>query len=151
ANAQTGVTMTALLTKLEDHGYGLASCPAPGDLTLGGVLAIDGHGTAIRVNGERQVPGQTFGTISNLIVSLTAIVWDRSQGAYVARTYQRSDSEMRALLVHLGRALIVRATLRVAANQRVRCVSRTDITADTLFAPPAEAGAHSFAALVEGC
>jgi hypothetical protein len=30
-------------------------------------------------------------------------------------------------------------------------VSRTDITADTLFAPPAEAGKQSFAALVEGC
>ena len=149
--AQTGVTMTALLTELEDHGYGVASCPAPGDLTLGGVLAIDGHGTAIRVSSAQSLPGQTFATISNLIVSVTAIVWDESKGAYIARTYQRSDSEMRALLVHLGRALIVRATLRVAPNQRVRCVSRTDITADTLFAPPAEAGKQSFAALVEGC
>ncbi|HET9171905.1 MAG TPA: cholesterol oxidase substrate-binding domain-containing protein [Actinospica sp.] len=149
--AQTGVTMTALLTELEVHGYGVASCPAPGDLTLGGVLAVDGHGTAIRVNDEPRLPGQTYGTISNLIVSLTAIVWDASQGAYVARTYQRSEPEMRALLVHLGRALIVQATLRVAPNQRVRCVSRTDITADTLFAPPAEAGGRSFAALVEEC
>ncbi|HTJ70175.1 MAG TPA: cholesterol oxidase substrate-binding domain-containing protein [Actinospica sp.] len=149
--AQTGVAMTALLTELEEHGYGVASCPAPGDLTLGGVLAVDGHGTAIPVSGESTVPGQTFGTISNLITSVTAVVWDASQGAYVARTFARSDSEMRALLVHLGRALIVEATLRVAPNQRVRCVSRTDITADTLFAAPEHAGEHSFAALVEGC
>ena len=149
--AQTGVTMTSLLTELEEHGYGVASCPAPGDLSLGGVLAIDGHGTAIRVSSDPGLPGQTFGTISNLITSLTAVVWDESQGTYVARTYQRSDSEMRSLLVHLGRALIVEATLRVAPNQRVRCVSRTDITADTLFAPPETAGEHSFAALVEDC
>ncbi|MBR7827328.1 FAD-binding protein [Actinospica sp. MGRD01-02] len=149
--AQTGVTMTALLTELEEHGYGFASCPAPGDLSLGGVLAIDGHGTAVAVDGAAKTPGQTFGTVSNLIVSLTAVVWDESQQAYVARTYLRSDSEMRALLVHLGRALIVQATLRVAPNQRLRCVSRTDLAAQRLFAPPAEAGEESFAALLEGC
>jgi FAD/FMN-containing dehydrogenase len=147
--AQTGVAMTALLSELERHGYGVASCPAPGDLSLGGVLAVDGHGTAIPVSGSPQLPGQTFGTISNLITSITAIVWDDSQGTYVARDFDRSDSEMRALLVHLGRALVVQATLRVAPNQRVRCVSRTDITADTLFAAPENAGEHSFAALVE--
>jgi FAD/FMN-containing dehydrogenase len=149
--AQTGVSMTQLLTELEQHGYGVASCPAPGDLSLGGVLAIDGHGTAIRVKGQPEEPGQTYGTISNLITSVTAIVWDGGQGAYVTRRFDRPAAEMRALLVHLGRALIVEATLRVAPNQRLRCVSRTDITADTLFAPPGQAGEHSFAALVEGC
>jgi len=149
--AQTGVTMTQLLTELEDHGYGLAACPAPGDLSLGGVLAIDGHGTAVPVAGQANVPGQTFGTVSNLITELTAIVWDESQDAYVARTFARGDAEMSALLVHLGRALLVSATLRVAANERVRCVSRTDVTADTLFAPPEQAGEQSFAAFVEEC
>jgi hypothetical protein len=94
--AQTGVSMTQLLTELEDHGYGLAACPAPGDLSLGGVLAIDGHGTVIPVAGEASVPGQTFGTLSNLITELTAIVWDGSQGTYVARGYSRADAEMSA-------------------------------------------------------
>jgi len=149
--AQTGVTMTQLLTELEDHGYGLAACPAPGDLSLGGVLAVDGHGTAVPVAGQATVPGQTFGTVSNLITELTAIVWDESQDAYVARNFARGDAEMSALLVHLGRALLVSATLRVAENERVRCVSRTDVTADTLFAPPEQAGEESFAAYVEQC
>ena len=149
--AQTGVTMVDLLSELEARGYGLAACPAPGDLTLGGVLAIDGHGTAVPVAGSAGVQGQTFGTVSNLVTEATAIVWDESQNAYVARTFKRSDPEMGALLVHLGRALIVSATLRVAPNQRLRCVSRTDITAKTLFAPPESAGDESFAAFVESC
>ena len=149
--AQTGVTMTQLLTELEDHGYGLAACPAPGDLSLGGVLAIDGHGTVVPVAGEAAVPGQTFGTLSNLITEITAVVWDESQDAYVARTFSRADAEMSALLVHLGRTVLVSATLRVAENQRLRCVSRTDVTADTLFAAPEQAGNESFAALVDQC
>jgi len=143
--------MTQLLTELEDHGYGLAACPAPGDLSLGGVLAIDGHGTAVPVAGATEVAGQTFGSVSNLITEITAVVWDESQDAYVARTFARADSEISALLVHIGRALLVSATLRVAANERLRCVSRTDITADTLFAAPQDAGEESFAAYVEQC
>lgn len=46
--AQTGVSMLTLLTALENAGYGVTATPAPGDLSLGGVLAIDGHGTAVR-------------------------------------------------------------------------------------------------------
>ena len=147
--AQTGIAMQDLLAFLESQGFGLAACPAPGDLTLGGVLAIDGHGTAVPVSGQSSVPGQTFGSVSNLVTELTAIVWDADQQAYVTRDFYRSAPEAAALLVHLGRALIVSATLRIGANQRLRCVSRTDVTADTLFAPPAKAGAESFAAFVE--
>lgn len=147
--AQTGVTMDALLAALEGQGYGLAASPAPGDLTLGGVLAIDGHGTVVPVDGASGVPGQTFGSVSNLVTELTAIVWDPSQNTYAARTFARSDAQAAALLVHLGRALIVSATLRVAPNQRLRCVSRTDVSADRLFAPPESAGPDSFAAFVE--
>ncbi len=43
--------------QLETAGYGLAATPPPGDLTLGGVLAIDGHGTAIPANGETRDAG----------------------------------------------------------------------------------------------
>ena len=47
--AQTGVTMDTLLDSLSARsGLGLTANPAPGDLTLGGVLAIGGHGTAIK-------------------------------------------------------------------------------------------------------
>lgn len=147
--AQAGVTMESLLTSLETAGYGLTACPAPGDVTLGGVLAIDGHGTAVPAAGETLAPGGTYGSVSNLVMSLTAVVWDAAQGAYVAETFQRSDPRIQALLVHLGRTLVVEATLRVGPVERLRCVSRTDISADTLFAPPAEAGGESFAAFIE--
>ena len=50
--AQSGVTMDTLLQKLEDAGVGLMAHPAPGDITVGGALAIDGHGTAIPAAGE---------------------------------------------------------------------------------------------------
>lgn len=45
--AQTGATMEALLAHLADRGLGLTAVPAPGELTVGGVLAIGGHGTAV--------------------------------------------------------------------------------------------------------
>ena len=144
--ALTGITIESLLTRLEQAGYGVTACPAVGEMTLGEALAIGAHGTAIPAGGETRVPGRTYGSLSNLIVSLTVVVWDATQQAYVARTVRRTDPRISALLVHLGRALVVAATLRVAPLQRLRCVSRTDLSAATVFAPPATAGPHSFAA-----
>ena len=60
-SAQTGVTMEALLKQLERVKLGFVATPAPGDLTLGGVLAIDGHGTGIPAQGESRLPGQSYG------------------------------------------------------------------------------------------
>lgn len=57
-SAQTGVTMEALLKQLERVKLGFVATPAPGDLTLGGVLAIDGHGTGIPAQGESRLPGR---------------------------------------------------------------------------------------------
>jgi hypothetical protein len=50
--AQAGVTMDALTTALAAAGYGLCAMPAPGDITLGGMLAINAHGSAIPGTGE---------------------------------------------------------------------------------------------------
>lgn len=149
--ALTGITMQSLLARLEQAGYGLTSCPAFGDMTLAEALAIGACGTAIPADGETRASGHTYGSLSNLIISLTAIVWDATQQAYVARTVRRTDPRMGALLVHHGRALIVAATLRVGPLQHLRCVSRTDLSAATVFAPPATAGPHSFAASLGRC
>ncbi|PWI20305.1 FAD-linked oxidase [Streptomyces sp. Act143] len=134
--AGSGVTLEALLTFLEGHGLGVTACPAPGDLTLGGALAIDAHGTAVPARGEERLPGQTYGSLSNRLLSVTAVVWDEASGAYVLRTYDRSESDAAALLTHLGRTLVTEVVLRVGANSNLRCVSRTDIPAAELFAPP---------------
>jgi FAD/FMN-containing dehydrogenase len=136
-----GATMNELLAFLEQHGLGVTACPAPGDITVAGALAIDGHGTAIRADGEEPVPGHTYGSLSNLIVSLTAVVWNARTSEYALRRFERSEREIDALLVHLGRAFITEVELRVGANCNLRCQSFVDIPASELFAAPDSAGA----------
>ncbi len=136
----TGVTLEALLTYLEEYGLGVTAAPAPGNLTLGGALAIDAHGTAVPAQGEGRLPGHTYGSLSNLVLSLTAVVWDEASGAYVLRTYARDEPDCAALLAHLGRALLTEVVLRVGANTDLRCVSRTDIPAGELFAASGAGG-----------
>ncbi|MET9972143.1 FAD-binding protein, partial [Streptomyces sp. NPDC006356] len=138
--AGTGVTLEALLTYLEERGLGVTAAPAPGNLTLGGALAVDAHGTAVPAQGEELPAGHTYGSLSNLVLSLTAVVWDEGSGAYVLRTYDRDEAECAALLTHLGRALVTEVVLRVGANSNLRCVSRTDIPAAELFAAPGTEG-----------
>jgi FAD/FMN-containing dehydrogenase len=134
--AQTGVTMDALLQELENAGLGLTAHPAPGDITIGGALAIDGHGTAIPAIGESIIPGHTYGSVSNLILSLTAVVWSTAQGQYVLRTFDRSDPAIQPLLTHLGRTFITEVTLQVGVNSRLRCQSFVDVAASALFGAP---------------
>jgi FAD/FMN-containing dehydrogenase len=113
---QAGATMDTLTTALAAAGYGLCAMPAPGDITVGGMLAINAHGSAIPGTGETRQPGQTYGSLSNLILSLTAVVWDSAQSQYVLKTFQRSDPDIRPFLAHLGRAFITEVTLQVAAS-----------------------------------
>ena len=87
--AGAGVTMDTLTAALAAAGYGLCAMPAPGDITLGGLLAINAHGSAIPGTGETPLAGQSYGSLSNLIVSLTAVVWSSAQGQYTLRTFQR--------------------------------------------------------------
>ena len=133
--AQTGVTMDVLLQDLENAGLGLTAHPAPGDITIGGALAIDGHGTAVPA-GETIIPGHTYGSVSNLILSLTAVVWSASQGQYVLRTFERSDPAIQPLLTHLGRTFVTEVTLQVGANTRLRCQSFVNVPASALFGAP---------------
>lgn len=147
--AGAGATMEALLGRLEDSGLGLTAAPAPGDITVAGALAIDAHGTAIPAAGEAPTSGHTYGSLSNLITALTAVVWSPSAGEYVLRRFERGDPATKALLVHLGRAFVTEVELRVGANSNLRCQSFTDITAAELFAPPGSSG-RTFASFVEG-
>ena len=135
-----GTSMESLLGYLESRGCGVTSCPAPGDLTVGGVLAIDGHGTGIPASGESAVEGRTWGTMSNRVISLTVIAWDEELGRYAIRTVERSDPDAAALMVSLGRAMILEAVLRVEPNHNLRCESWTSISGAELFAPPGSGG-----------
>ncbi|MFI9587727.1 cholesterol oxidase substrate-binding domain-containing protein [Streptomyces sp. NPDC052236] len=138
--AQAGVTLETLMAFLADHGLGVTNTPAPGELTLGGTLAIDAHGTSVPADGESARPGHTYGSLSNLVLSLTAVVWDSDQDAYVVKTFHRgTDEECEALATHLGRGLIVEAEIQAGADIPLRCQSRVDLTADELFAAPGSA------------
>ncbi len=138
--AQAGVTMDVLLQDLENAGLGIMACPAPGDITLGGALAIDAHGTAIPATGETLKAGMTYGSLSNLILSLTVVAWNAGTSSYTLQTFTRSNPAIKAFLTHVGRAFVVSATLQVGANYRLRCQSYVTIPATTLFAPQGSGG-----------
>lgn len=140
---QAGATMQELLGYLEtaagagNTGYSFPHAPAPGHLTVGGVLAIDAHGSAIPSENENF--NCSYGSLSNQILSFKAVVTDPDSStpdAYTIKTFNRCDTDAKALLVHLGRAFIVEATLQVIENYYLRCVSHTDLTSDVLFAAP---------------
>ncbi|MEU9133717.1 cholesterol oxidase substrate-binding domain-containing protein [Kitasatospora sp. NPDC048540] len=147
--ARTGADMEALLAFLADRGLGLAACPAPGELTVGGVLAIGGHGTAVEPAGAAALPGHGYGTVSNQVVRFTAVVLDPALDRYVLRTFERAEADAAAFLVHLGRAFLTEVELRVGQDQRLRCVSRLDIPAAELLAP-AGSGPRTLAGLLAG-
>ncbi|SDZ45717.1 FAD binding domain-containing protein [Micromonospora pattaloongensis] len=137
---QSGAALEALLEYLGTAGYGVTATPAPGDLSVGGALAIGAHGTAVPAAGERRLRGATYGSLSNLVVSCTAVVWDAERDGYTLRTFHRSEPEAAAFLVQLGRAFLTEVTLRVAPDRPLRCLSRVDIPAAELFAPPGAPG-----------
>lgn len=138
--AQAGITMEALLTALEAKGLGMTATPAPGDLTLGGVLAIDGHGTAVPRTGEVKPAGHTYGSVSNLVQEITAVVWDTATSAYVLRTFARGHADAGALMAHVGRAFVTEVVLQTGVNQRLRCQSWFNIPATEMFAPAGSSG-----------
>ncbi|GAA3222244.1 cholesterol oxidase substrate-binding domain-containing protein [Actinocorallia longicatena] len=144
---QTGCQMDRLMQILEDDNLGFMSIPFPGGITIGGVLAINAHGSSVPATGETRPSGMTYGSMSNTIRSLTAVVWNGS--AYTLKTFQRTDPHIGAFLSHLGRALITEVTLQVGTNQNIRCQSWYSTQVGDVFAPPASAGSNSFSKLVD--
>lgn len=138
--AGAGVLMEHFLTFAGRHGYGVTAAPAPGDITIGGALAINAHGTAIPADGEKRRPGHTFGSLSNLVVALTAVVWDRRKRRYLLRRFERTDRQIGPLLAHVGRAFITSVEMRVGHDSNLRCVSHTEVPNEELFAHPSKAG-----------
>lgn len=147
--AQTGITLDVLLQGLGAAGLGLTTSPAPGCLTLGGALAVDGHGAACRAEGEVALPGRGYGSWNNAILALTAVVWDPARGRYALRTFRRDEPGIAPLLTHVGRAFVTEATLQVGPEIPLRCQSSFHIPAATLFAAPEAAGAQAFQSFLQ--
>jgi len=140
---QTGMTMENLMSALQaasggsttspGTGFGFAHIPAPGHLTVGGVLAINAHGTAVPGSPNDNL-NISYGSLSNQILAFTAVVSNAS-GTYVAQSFSRTDTDALAFLAHCGRAFLVDVTLQVANNYNLRCQSMMDIDSSVLFAP----------------
>ncbi|MGW3482066.1 cholesterol oxidase substrate-binding domain-containing protein [Rhodococcus indonesiensis] len=136
--AGAGATLDAITTALQANGLGWANLPAPGVLSIAGSLAVNAHGAALPADGEARVPGNTFGSLSNLVTELTVVAWNGSE--YALRTVTRADADSTALLTHLGRTFVTSVTLQAGPNTRMRCQSYTDIDWRELFAPAGAAG-----------
>ncbi|CAG7719742.1 unnamed protein product, partial [Allacma fusca] len=144
--SEPGVLMEHVLQKLEGRNLGLLSFPAPGNMTIGGVLAVGGHGTGVPATGETLSKGHSFGSLSNLIISFTAVVYNKSLGKYTLKEFTRSEPEAKALLINLGRTFVTNFTLRAGPLQYLRCRSYIDIPASKLFA--ASEGANSISRML---
>lgn len=138
--AETGVLLEDLLEFVEQGGYGFTAVTAVGAVTLGGVLAINGHGAAVPARGEAPLPQQTYGSLSNRVLEVTAVVWSKSEARFVLRRFDRSAPEMAALLVHLGRTFITEVVMALEPNQNLRCLSHVDIPATEMFGAPGAGG-----------
>lgn len=123
--AGTGISIEKLASSLAAKGLTLPCFPAIGEVSLGGALAVGAHGT-----------GKSTGTMSNLVLSLTAVVWDADEGRYVLKTFEKDSSGFTSFLVNLGRSVLVDCTLQAIPNFRVRCLSTMDISAIDLFSSP---------------
>lgn len=130
-----GAHMDDVLVALQRAGRGWSSIPAPGDITIAGAVSISGHGAALPAKGEKTA-GHSFGSMSNRILSLEAVVWDGPSGRYKLRTFHRSESITKALLTTMGRMFVTSFTLVTEPLVNLRCVSYVDIPANELFAAP---------------
>jgi hypothetical protein len=144
----TGITIAAATAYLETlnnngtgaaPGYALPHMTAPGHLTLGGILAIGGHGTLLP-SGTNEP--DLMGCLSNLIVGFDAVVTDPAgptPNTYTVRHFERTETDAAAFLVHLGRAVVTAVTLRVVPNYYLQLTCHFPNAAD-LFAPPPSSG-----------
>jgi len=160
----TGASMGALLQFLENQpggtgaapGYSFPHTPAPGNLTVGGVLAINAHGTAVPTPPLDNMPSG-YGSMSNRILEFTAVVTDPHSATpdrYTLRTFQRGEGDDKAFLAHVGRAFLTEVVLEVVNNYNLRCRSYTDLPAATIFPPgnpSAPPPANSFGDFLNRC
>lgn len=145
--AQAGALLDDIMVALEDQDLGFTSIPAPGAITIAGALAINGHGAAIPAKGE-DTAGRSYGSLSNRIVSLKAIVFDEATNKYAIKTFDRSNPITKAMLTSLGRVFVTSVVLRAEKNTNLRCISTVDVPSSELFAKAGSKG-RTFASYVD--
>lgn len=154
----TGLTLeaaSAYLAGLDNGGlsaapgYAFPQLPAPGNLTLGGALAIGAHGTVVPTKGGSSP--YLMGCLSNLITGFEAVVTDPTktgQTTYELRTFQRTDVDAAAFLVHLGRTFVTSVTMLVEPNYYLQLTCLFPQVSDLLGAPSQDSPGQ-FSALLD--
>lgn len=142
-----GAYLEDICAELEPYDLGLYHTTAPGGVSIAGVLAVNAHGAAVPQQGETLQPGHSWGTISNLVLSITAVVWNEAEGQYELKTFQRDDPAIGPLLTSLGRAFITEVTLQVGPNLKIHQASFTHLTAAEVLAMPGSETENSFSNL----
>jgi hypothetical protein len=145
---------TAFLESLDNAGasqapgYGFLNMPAPGGLSLGGILAVGGHGTS--VPGEGATEPDLMGCLSNLIVSFKAVTTDPTDPAshYSVREFDRAHPDAPAFLTHLGRAFITEVTLAAVPNYFLKLTNKFP-TMKELMASPGTPSPNSLSSLLD--
>ncbi|HET8704818.1 MAG TPA: cholesterol oxidase substrate-binding domain-containing protein, partial [Pseudomonadales bacterium] len=145
--AQAGAYLEAICIELEKYDLGFYHTTAPGDVSIAGVLAMNAHGAALPATGETLQAGHSWGSLSNLILSITAVAWNDAKSEYELKTFQRDDPLIGPLLTCLARAFITEVTLQVGPNLKVRCQSSCNLKVDDLLDAPENNNPDSFANL----
>ncbi|OUS25467.1 hypothetical protein A9Q99_21315 [Gammaproteobacteria bacterium 45_16_T64] len=146
-HCDAGAYIEDICAELELFELGLYHTTAPGGVSIAGALAMNAHGAAIPKDGETLARGHSWGTLSNLVLELTAVAWDESLGQYTLKTYVRNDPEIGPLLTCLARAFITSVTLQAGPNLKIRLKSQTDLTASEVLALPENETENSFSNL----
>lgn len=147
ASCGAGAYIEDICAELEQYDLGLYHTTAPGGVSIAGALAMNAHGAATPQLGETLQPGHSWGTLSNLVLEITAVAWNEDQGQYELRTYQRNDPAIGPLLTCLARAFITSVKIQAGPNLKIRLLSRTDLTADEVLAMPENETENSFSNL----
>ncbi|CAG7832626.1 unnamed protein product [Allacma fusca] len=131
--AEPGLSVISILAQLETANLSLASFPAVGEISIGGVLAVGAHGLGIASQGKPS--GHTFGALSNLVIELTAVVFDPISDSYILKNFHRSDPETKAFLINFGRSFITNITLRAGPLVQLNCESVFQFSTEFAYAP----------------
>ncbi|XP_037034023.1 uncharacterized protein LOC119072828 [Bradysia coprophila] len=141
-NIEAGATMESILTYAEEYGASLYHCPAPGELSIAGVVTVGAHGSGAPPYGEDLPPAFSGGTVSNAIVSLSAVVWNSIANKYVLETFDRSHPDTKDMIISLGRIPFTGVHLGFGKNYNLACDSCFTISSEELYKEPEASNGH---------
>ena len=98
---------------------------APGILSVGGVVAIAGHGSGVpsAASDSLNIPHYAFSTVSNQLVWMDVIAYNSTSGQYELKRVARNDTtseEWSAMACSLGKCFSVRMAFLVYPLQNAR-------------------------------